>query len=82
MNLAKQSGDLLVFLPGVGEIRQCSNALSNQPQFRDAQIEQLYGELPLAAQQRVLAPSAMRKIILSTNVAETSLTIPGVTAVI
>jgi ATP-dependent helicase HrpB len=76
------SGDLLVFLPGVGEIRQCSQALANQPLLRDALVEQLYGELPLAAQQRVLAPSSTRKIILSTNVAETSLTIPGVTAVI
>jgi ATP-dependent helicase HrpB len=49
---------------------------------RDAAIMQLYGDLPPAAQDAVLAPSSTRKIVLSTNVAETSVTIPGVTAVI
>lgn len=71
-------GDILVFLPGVGEIRRAQSALSNI----DADVLPLYGDLPVAEQQRVLAPSPRRKVILATNVAETSITVPGVRAVV
>src|SRR5262245_16714063 len=75
-------GDCLVFLPGVGEIRQCENRLAPHADERDLTVLQLYGDLPAEQQDAVLRPSKRRKIILSTNVAETSLTIEGVTAVV
>ncbi len=68
----------LVFLPGLPEIRQCQRALEKE----HAEIHALYGDLPVSEQQAVLKPTAGNKVILSTNVAETSLTVPGVTAVV
>ncbi|QDU25733.1 ATP-dependent RNA helicase HrpB [Anatilimnocola aggregata] len=76
------TGDCLVFLPGLGEIRQVSKRLQHWADERQIRLLELYGDLPGAQQDEVLQPSAVRKVILSTNVAETSLTIPGVTAVI
>lgn len=75
------SGDVLVFLAGAPEIRRAAEALGTLP---GAVILPLHGELSPEAQDRVLgpAPQGLRKVILSTNVAETSLTIPGVTAVV
>ena len=71
-------GDVLVFLPGKGEIAGCAASL------RDARDEifELHGGLTLEAQSRVFEPSARRKVILATNVAETSLTVPGVGVVV
>ena len=77
--LRETSGDILVFLPGIAEIRRCEQALENLPQAR---VLLLHGELSREEQDQALRPGGPRKIILSTNVAETSLTIPGVTAVI
>ncbi|HJT23614.1 MAG TPA: helicase-related protein, partial [bacterium] len=71
-------GTTLVFLPGLAEIRRCGQALSKGP----AEVHALYGDLPVAEQQAVLSPSTGNKVILSTNLAETSLTVPGVTAVV
>ncbi|HET9869020.1 MAG TPA: ATP-dependent helicase HrpB [bacterium] len=71
------AGTTLVFLPGMGEIRRCQGALKGLPE-----VHALYGDLPVEEQQAVLKPSAGRKVILSTNVAETSLTVPGVVAVV
>lgn len=79
---AVTAGDLLVFLPGIGEIRAAANAIEESLAGNAAEVRQLYGDMPLAEQQRVLHPSPNRRIILSTNVAETSLTVPGVTGVI
>jgi len=75
-------GNVLVFLPGVGEIRQAGSAISSQLPLVDAKLFELYGDLPLAKQQEVLHDSNARKIILATNVAETSVTVAGVTAVV
>jgi ATP-dependent helicase HrpB len=75
-------GDCLVFLPGVGEIRECERRLTPLAAERDLSLLQLYGDLPAEKQDAVLQPSARRKVILATNVAETSLTIEGVTAVV
>lgn len=75
-------GHVLVFLPGVGEIRAAKRAIEQRNIAGDAVILELYGELAPKQQDVVLAPSTSRKIILATNVAETSITIPGVTAVI
>ncbi len=71
-------GTALVFLPGLGEIRNSQRALGKEC----GEVHALYGDLSVAEQQEVLKPSAGDKVILSTNLAETSLTVPGVTAVV
>lgn len=80
--LPNSDGDVLAFLPGVGEIRQTEEILGSKSSLRDWAIMPLYGDMTLADQLKVLEPSAKRKIVLATNVAETSLTIDGVTAVV
>jgi ATP-dependent helicase HrpB len=76
-----RGGDVLVFLPGWGEIRRCAELLA--PALpADAELLPLHGDLSPEEQDRAVAPSEKRKVILATNVAETSVTIPGVTAVV
>ncbi len=75
-------GDLLVFLPGAGEIRRVWEALGPFAQARNLLVLPLHGDLPPAEQQRAVRPAERPKIILSTNVAETSVTIPGVVGVV
>ena len=70
-------GDILVFLPGEREIRECTEML-NGKKLKNTEILPLYSRLSSAEQQKVFQPSRQRRIILSTNVAETSLTIPGI----
>src|SRR6266540_3146102 len=76
--LAEAKGDILCFLPGVREIDAARAALTGV----DALLLPLHGSLDVDAQERALAPSTQRKVILATNVAETSLTVDGVTEVI
>ena len=76
------SGDFLVFMPGAYEISRTVQALQGDRGLRDFVIFPLHGELPPDQQDRAVARYDTRKIIVSTNVAETSLTIDGVTAVI
>jgi ATP-dependent helicase HrpB len=76
------AGDVLVFLPGAREIRQCSTALAADAQAGRLDVLPLHGDLSVAEQTRAVEPSKNRKIILSTNVAESSVTIDGVTAVV
>ena len=80
--LERSRGDVLAFLPGVGEIRRTHELLEEVAAQRNVAVLQLYGDLPLDEQQRVLRPLDRRKVVLATNVAETSLTIDGVTAVV
>jgi ATP-dependent helicase HrpB len=89
--LTESPGDVLAFLPGVGEIRRVEAQLQLGPQARTGarapdgvQVLPLYGQMSAQAQDAVLAPASpgTRKVVLATNVAETSLTIPGVTAVV
>lgn len=80
--LASSPGDVLVFLPGVGEIVRCREHLLRHVGREVGEVAMLYGDLPAAEQDRVLSPSSQRRIILATNVAETSLTIEGVTCVV
>ena len=82
--LAEQEGDILVFLPGVGEIRRAAAALAARQPSPAVMIVPLYGDLSHAAQDRALAPAppGKRKLVLATVVAETSLTIEGVRVVI
>ncbi|MFN7973291.1 MAG: ATP-dependent helicase C-terminal domain-containing protein [Acidobacteriota bacterium] len=76
--LSTATGDLLCFLPGAGEIRRTMIELSGI----DADLFPLHGALDAEEQDRALAPSPRRKVILATNVAETSITVDGVTDVI
>ncbi len=78
--LAETAGDLLVFLPGAFEIRRCAEALADLTSQID--IRPLYGDLPFAEQERAILPGQKRKVVLATNIAETSLTIDGVAVVI
>ncbi|MCA9177282.1 MAG: ATP-dependent helicase HrpB [Planctomycetales bacterium] len=80
--LRATAGNLLVFLPGVGEIKRCQQTLRDASLPVGCELLTLYGEQAADQQDRVLAPSNMRKVILATNIAETSLTIQGVTGVI
>ncbi len=73
------AGDVLVFLPGKGEIENCAAILAGRAEI---EVLKLHGGLSLAQQNRIFAPSAKRKVVLSTNVAETSITLPGTTVVI
>lgn len=75
-------GHLLVFLPGMSEIRRAESALLPLSKKYDLLILALHGELDRGAQDLALKPSKKRKVILSTNVAESSLTIDGVDCVI
>src|SRR5580704_11130370 len=76
--LIQESGDILVFLPGAAEIRAAMKAC----QGFDLLVLPLHGDLSPEEQDRAVAPANRRKLILSTNVAESSITIDGVTAVI
>jgi ATP-dependent helicase HrpB len=76
------AGDLLVFLPGAGEIRRCADDLGEVAALFQLDVLPLHGELSADDQDRAVAPSRQRKVILATNVAETSVTIDGVTCVI
>lgn len=78
----RTNGDTLVFQPGVREIQQTISRLQPEMALRGALVLPLYGDLSAEQQDRVFAPSVNRKVIVATNVAETSITIPGVTAVI
>jgi ATP-dependent helicase HrpB len=80
--LPRTPGDVLVFLPGVGEIRQAHRMLASVAEHHDLALLELYGDLSGEQQDAVLQPGRRRKVILSTNVAETSVTIEGVTAVV
>lgn len=87
--LAEQTGSVLVFLPGQAEIRRVvtglEEALSNSPSLQpDVLLCPLHGELDLNQQRAAIdpAPSGKRKVVLATNIAETSITIDGVRVVI
>jgi ATP-dependent helicase HrpA len=74
-------GDVLVFLPGEREIRDTAEALAKRG-WADTEILPLYARLSTAEQQRVFAPHRGRRVVLATNVAETSLTVPGIRYVV
>jgi len=77
--LAEQQGDLLAFLPGSGEIRAVQRELEGLAQVM---VCPLYGDLPFEQQQRAILPGSQRRVVLATNIAETSLTIDGVRIVV
>ncbi len=75
------NGDVLVFLPGEREIRECADVLDGR-QYPYTEVLPLYARLSMADQQRVFNPGKKRRLILATNVAETSLTIPRIACVV
>ena len=75
-------GDILVFLSGERDIKDTSNLLTKQLQHTNTEVLQLYSRLSAAEQNKVFHTGKSRRIILSTNVAETSLTVPGIKYVI
>lgn len=79
---AKHSGDVLVFMPGAFEIRKTIEAIQALSEARGYEVLPLHGELPPEAQDRAVTTGDVPKVIVSTNVAETSITIEGVRAVI
>ena len=78
----KLDGDVLVFLPGSGEIRRVAEDVADAAAVHDLEVLPLHGDLTADEQDRAVRPSKRRKVILATNVAETSVTIDGVVAVI
>lgn len=72
-------GDVLVFLPGVGEIRRTEERLAS---LRNVDVHALYGDLPPEQQDAALRPGPRRRVVLATNVAESSVTVGGVQAVV
>ncbi|MCX4567768.1 ATP-dependent RNA helicase HrpA [Streptomyces viridodiastaticus] len=79
--MAEGPGDILVFLSGEREIRDTADAL-NKKRYRSTEVLPLYARLSHAEQHRVFQPHGGRRIVLATNVAETSLTVPGIKYVI
>ncbi|OKI89804.1 ATP-dependent RNA helicase [Streptomyces sp. CB02414] len=77
--LAERAGDVLCFLPGVGEIARVAGQLTG---LGDVDVLQVHGRAPAAVQDAVLAPGARRRVVLATAVAESSLTVPGVRVVV
>ncbi|MGD7654093.1 MAG: ATP-dependent RNA helicase HrpA [Verrucomicrobiales bacterium] len=75
------TGDVLVFLPGEREIRECAEVLDGR-RYPGTEVLPLFARLGLGDQQRVFNPGSRRRLILATNVAETSLTIPRIACVI
>lgn len=85
--LRERDGDVLCFLPGVGEIARVAGLLGNLGDPRDAdgggiEVLQVHGRAPAAVQDAALAPGERRRVLLATSVAESSLTVPGVRVVV
>ncbi|MCU0710644.1 MAG: ATP-dependent helicase HrpB [Pirellula sp.] len=78
----KHDGDVLAFLPGAGEIERTATLLERSSLSRDCDIVKLYGTMPLEEQSRAIETGVRRKIVLATNIAETSLTIEGIRIVV
>jgi len=79
--LLQHQGDILVFLPGTGDIKRVEEQLQHHTGIA---VTPLYGDLPFVQQQQAILPNAqgMRKVVLATSIAETSLTIEGITVVV
>jgi ATP-dependent helicase HrpB len=82
--VAEQQGDVLVFLPGAGEIREVRRLLDDEPACRGMLISPLFGDLSQEEQDRAILPdpAGRRRVILATSIAETSLTIEGIACVV
>lgn len=81
-SLSTSEGNVLVFLPGAREIDETARALTTIASRHDVDVLPLHGALPADEQDRPLTPSLRRRVVLATNIAETSVTVPGVRTVI
>jgi len=77
--MKETDGDILAFLPGAGEIRRCAEQLAG---VSEIDIRPLFGGLPFEQQRQAIEPGDKRRVVLSTNIAETSLTIEGISTVV
>lgn len=75
-------GDILVFLPGEREIREAADVISRRHRSGTIDVLPLFARLSAADQERVFRPGGLRRVVLATNVAETSLTVPGIRFVV
>ncbi|GAA2996694.1 ATP-dependent helicase HrpB [Streptosporangium longisporum] len=80
--LAEREGDVLCFLPGVGEIGRVAAQLGRDGGIDGIDVLQVHGQAPARVQDAVLSPGAGRRVVLATSVAESSLTVPGVRIVV
>lgn len=80
--IKENEGDILVFLPGANEIKRLNSSLADKLKEKDILVLPLHASLPKKEQDRAIAKSQKQKVILSTNIAQTSLTIDGVKVVI
>ena len=80
--LQQTPGDVLCFLPGMQEIRQATRELQDRLGYDNILILPLHGDLSPEEQDRALQPQSQRRVVLATNVAETSVTVEGITAVV
>ncbi|MFC4062310.1 ATP-dependent helicase C-terminal domain-containing protein [Planomonospora corallina] len=80
--LAEQEGDVLCFLPGVGEIGRVAGLLADLDHPGGLRVLQVHGQAPARVQDEVLSPGGARRVVLATSVAESSLTVPGVRVVV
>lgn len=80
----KEKGDILIFMPGKGEIDRTKKAIEVLPNFEKLNLEiiTVHADLPMDEQNRIFKQSEKRKVVIATNIAETSLTVPGVKFVI
>ncbi len=79
--MAEGSGDIMLFQPGEREIRESAEYIARQRR-PDVEVLPLYARLPTAQQERIFKPHRKRRLVIATNVAETSLTVPGIRFVI
>jgi ATP-dependent helicase HrpB len=80
--LERTDGDILVFLPGMQEIRRTAAALAARRQADGVLVLPLHGDIPAEEQDRALLPEERRRVVLATNVAETSVTVEGISGVV
>src|SRR5690606_696766 len=80
-NQTRRGGDILIFMSGERDIREAAGSI-RKAQFAHLEVIPFYARLSLAEQQKVFAPHTGRRIVLATNVAETSITVPGIRYVI
>lgn len=80
--LTERAGDVLCFLPGVGEIARVAGQLGDLADCGDIEVLQVHGRAPAAVQDAVLTGGERRRVVLATSVAESSLTVPGVRVVV
>ncbi|BDQ04670.1 MAG: hypothetical protein KatS3mg084_0188 [Candidatus Dojkabacteria bacterium] len=79
-----QNGDILIFMPGKGEIERTKMALLGLKNFADMNLDviTIHGDLPIEEQNKIFKQTSKRKVVIATNIAETSLTVPGIVFVI